>query len=165
MTNNLTETLTLQKMLLEEHLEVSPTKLFYNSKNKYYYAVVSGVLKAVHRHIAEALLPNTKSYSDVNHKDSNRANNAPSNLEWCDRSYNIKHSYVAGRQAAFKDKVGKDHHLSKAVLGTHRDTKETIFLESLNQGKAVGFSAPGICRALKGERAHYKNYNWEYVSA
>ena len=162
MTDNSVDSLTLQRMLLEEFIGASPTKIFYNSRNKYYYAIVNGVLKSVHRLVAEKLLKNPFEHGDVNHKDSDRSNNSPSNLEWCDRSYNLKHSYKAGRKAAFQDKVGSQHHRSKAVIGVHQFTGGRVFLESINQGRKHGFSPPSICRVLKGQRSHYKNYTWKY---
>lgn len=49
-------------------------------------------LKAVHRLVAEAFLPNPDDLPEVNHIDENPANNAVSNLEWCTRQYNIEYS-------------------------------------------------------------------------
>lgn len=49
--------------------------------------------KNVHRLVAETFIKNENNYSDVNHKDGNKHNNKVSNLEWCDRSFNITHSY------------------------------------------------------------------------
>ena len=46
----------------------------------------------VHRLVAMAFIPNTQSYSDVNHKDNDKLNNDISNLEWCTRAYNNQYS-------------------------------------------------------------------------
>jgi HNH endonuclease len=49
-----------------------------------------------HRLVAMAHLPNPHGFSEVNHKDGNKHNNVASNLEWCDRSSNMKHAYATG---------------------------------------------------------------------
>jgi hypothetical protein len=51
----------------------------------------------VHRLVAEAFLPNPENKRTVNHKDSNRANNLLSNLEWATNSENQIHSFQMGR--------------------------------------------------------------------
>ena len=45
----------------------------------------------VHRIVAEAFLPNPGKLPQVNHKDENKMNNCPDNLEWCTASYNINY--------------------------------------------------------------------------
>ena len=42
----------------------------------------------VHRLVAEAFIPNPNHLPCINHKDEDRTNNLPSNLEWCDFMYN-----------------------------------------------------------------------------
>ena len=42
----------------------------------------------VHRLVASAFIPNPDGKQYVNHKDENRANNVPSNLEWCTMAEN-----------------------------------------------------------------------------
>lgn len=49
--------------------------------------------KSIHRLLGECFLENPNNYTDINHIDGNRKNNALSNLEWCSHGYNIKHSY------------------------------------------------------------------------
>lgn len=46
----------------------------------------------VHRVVAEAFLHNPNGYTQVNHLDGNKHNNAASNLEWCDQSENMLHA-------------------------------------------------------------------------
>lgn len=55
---------------------------------------------AVHRIIALLFVPNPHGYKEVNHIDGNKQNNHYSNLEWCDRSYNIKHCHALGLRSS-----------------------------------------------------------------
>ena len=65
-------------------------KLCKDSKEKTYYT---------HRLVAEALIPNPKKYPQVNHKDENKLNHHPSNLEWCDSKYNNNYGTRTERMA------------------------------------------------------------------
>ena len=73
-------------------------RILKQSKDKYGYCVV-GLSRnkatktyKVHRLVAEAFIPNTDGFPQVNHKDFDRANNNTENLEWCDVQYNTQYS-------------------------------------------------------------------------
>ena len=77
------------------------------SKNKLGYPQVNlsnkdrSYSRRVHRLVANAFIENPKKYKEINHIDGNKENNTVSNLEWCDRSYNIKHSYRTSLRSKF----------------------------------------------------------------
>lgn len=48
----------------------------------------------IHRLVAMAFIPNPNNYKEINHIDGDKSNNAVENLEWCDRSHNLKHAYA-----------------------------------------------------------------------
>lgn len=53
----------------------------------------------VHRIVAQAFIPNDNLFNDqVNHKDENKQNNRASNLEWCDRYYNMHYNGLYKRR-------------------------------------------------------------------
>ena len=48
-------------------------------------------------------------------KDGNKENNCVENLEWCDRSYNIRHALEIGLKVTIKDLVNEIDRLNKRV--------------------------------------------------
>jgi hypothetical protein len=61
----------------------------------------------VHRLVAEAFVENPHNLPMVNHKDEDKTNNLPENLEWCDARYNCL--YGNGRRKRIKKIVGVPH--------------------------------------------------------
>ncbi len=52
----------------------------------------------LHRLVAETRLPNPDNKEQVNHKDGDRVNNHPDNLEWVTPSENMLHAWATGLQ-------------------------------------------------------------------
>lgn len=63
-------------------------------RNIYGYAIIKlmkggkSITYRVHILVAMAFVPNPDNLPHINHKDENKLNNNPNNLEWCDNSYN-----------------------------------------------------------------------------
>lgn len=79
----------------------------YRIKNKSYHV-------SVHRAVAEVFVPNKKptKFNIVNHKNSDRKDNRPPNLEWTDHKGNRQHCQFTGSY----DITGDKH--SQCVIGS-----------------------------------------------
>lgn len=75
------------------------------SGNGYYSVCLSKDGKSycfgVHVLVAHAFVPgyDKDNANEVNHKDENRLNNVPSNLEWCSRKYNLNYGSYKERMS------------------------------------------------------------------
>lgn len=68
----------------------------------------------VHRLVAQEFCDNPFGYGEINHRDGCRERNCAENLEWCSRSYNLKHSYdKLGRKNSEKQKEAARNTLAK----------------------------------------------------
>lgn len=69
-----------------------------------------GRMMSVHKLIALAFLGPLSDGFEVNHKDGNKRNNRPNNLEYTSRSGNMRHAKDMGLR---RDHRGESHHLAR----------------------------------------------------
>ena len=96
-------------------------------------------MKYVHQLVAQAFIENNGNLPQINHKDCDRANNAVSNLEWCDNSYNVQ----------YREKFGKEQ--NKPVFAINLNTLEVSrFCSQGEASRELGVSRPNINAVIKG---------------
>ena len=84
----------------------------------------------IHRIIAHIFIGPCPKGEQVNHKDWNKLNNDPENLEYCSASENMFHSYnVLGRQAA----RGERSNLSKLTEKQVIEIRQQYIQENISQ--------------------------------
>ena len=107
----------------------------------------------VHRLVAEAFLPNPNDYKEVNHKDENPQNNIVSNLEWCDRLYNVR--YGTGIERRSKTQ-------SKPVLQYDLEGNFIKEWKSVTECGINGYNYGHVAECCRGERKTHKGFIWRY---
>ena len=110
----------------------------------------------IHRLVALAFIPNPLNLPQVNHKNGIRNDNRVENLEWCDNSYNIWHSYNI---------LGHTNYNERAIC---QYTKQGEFVKEwesvVSAEQSTGISAGTIGEVCK-KKAHRKTaggYLWRY---
>lgn len=124
-----------------------------NGKGKHFY---------VHRLVASAFLLNPNGYKEVNHKDENKTNNIvwinedgsidfeKTNLEWCDRTYNVTYGSLNGKyrkivlQLDLQDNVIKEWESATAIE------------------KTLGFSKGSICGCCNNKPSYHTAYGYKW---
>lgn len=114
----------------------------HRTKKKYYL---------LHRLIAKTFIKNTNNEKEVNHKNGNKKDNTISNLEWCNKSYNIKHAYSNQLREKL---IGRNNNKSKLVL----NTQNGVYYESCNEASKYSLYSPSTLRGkLNGSKLNNTN--------
>jgi hypothetical protein len=109
----------------------------------------------VHRLVAEAFCSGKcHEKNEVNHIDGNKTNNNAINLEWVDRSYNVKHSFDIGLQIAKRGELNGNSKLKSSDIKHIRD--EYNYLNGkrgiiLKLSKGYGIDKKTISQIIKKE--------------
>ena len=109
-------------------------------------------IKSTHRLVAEAFIPNTNGFSQVNHRDEVKDNNNVENLEWCDSKYNINYGTRTER-------------LSKKVRAFNVETGEVVTFNSTREAERKGYNSSAVSQASRGIYHGgnlYRNHRWSY---
>lgn len=118
-------------------------------KNGYLTVKLGNRTFILHRLVAETFLPNPNNYKEVNHKDENKTNNVVSNLEWCDRKYNVNYGT-------------RTEKCSKKVYQYTLDGKFVKEWKSTRECDRNGFNHGAVAACCRGELKKYKNFLWKY---
>lgn len=116
----------------------------------------------VHRIVAYVFVPNPVGYNIVNHKDRNPANNAASNLEWCDTAYNVTYDGARARssETRYKNKKGfknvAQYDMAGNLIAIYDSTAAAARATCCHQG-AISNNCVGRSKSAGG-------FRWEYAS-
>jgi len=125
-----------------------------NNGNGYNHVILwkNGIKKdfTVHRLVANAFIENPNGYNEINHINEVKTDNKASNLEWCDRQHNVRHSQA------------------KQVMGIGKNGRKTILLEATRDGDLLGYKQSAVANAARGEfhkigNHKYKDFDWFYI--
>ena len=116
----------------------------------------------VHRLVAITHIPNPDNLPEVNHKDGNKLNNHYNNLEWCDRSHNIKHGIKTGLiPKSMVGRTGKKHFRSKPVFQYLNGQLIHEYESTGDAERLTGFQRGPIQDACNGKLKTYKGFTWK----
>lgn len=119
-----------------------------------------GKMFLVHRLVAMAFIPNPDNLPMINHKDENPGNNAASNLEWCDSSYNNSYGTLPERQS---QKQLNNPIRSKKVYQYTLDGVLIHVWPSTKECGRNGFNQQHVSACCRGERKSHRGYRWSYT--
>jgi 16S rRNA A1518/A1519 N6-dimethyltransferase RsmA/KsgA/DIM1 with predicted DNA glycosylase/AP lyase activity len=114
-----------------------------------------GKVKAIHKLVAEAFIPNPNKYPQVNHKDENKHNNSVDNLEWCSRLYNANYGTSRKRISNKLNKSVQQFDLDGNFVAEYNSLKQLKELTGFDQG-LVSCVCRGIYKQCYGYKFKYK---------
>lgn len=127
---------------------------------------LGGVVRSsVHQLVAEAFIPNPDNLPEVNHKDSNRANNRVENLEWVTHSQNMRHSWDKGIN--HNGLVQYRNRTKKRITDGEREFESICqaaeWLTEIGRAKNRASGIAGVSAVVRGIRKTFGGFTWNYI--
>lgn len=120
-------------------------------------------IKRIHRLVAEAFILNPDNKTEINHIDGNKLNNNIVNLEWCNRSENIKHAFnILKRNKIWLNKFGKNNPHSKPVFQIKNKNIIAEFAGIAEAARITGINKSSIWSCCHNEYLSAGGFQWEY---
>lgn len=120
----------------------------------------NGVSKvyAVHRLIGRVFCSGYKEGLDINHKNGNKKDNKPENLEWVTRSENILHAYRTGLRKSSKG--SKRDCMAMGVIRISDSGEEKEYRTLQEACDDTGSCHQNISSVICGKRNYAGGYRW-----
>lgn len=147
------------KLLNPYARKVSKNYLFYcvslwkNNKSK---------CGRVHRLVALAFIPNPNNLKEIDHIDTNTANNRVDNLRWCDRKGNANNPITLSKNREVR--LGKPiPKLQKPIVQLLNGELINTF-PSIKSTTQFGFNKNTISLCCNNRRHSHKGFQWMFLS-
>ena len=126
-----------------------------------------GYHRNMHKLFAEAYVPNPYNLPEINHKDENKLNWHPDNLEWCTHRYNMNYGTINERRSANISKAKKGRpqpwvakQKAIPVIGEDDDGHISYYPSGKEADRQLGMSPGSVADVLCGRRKTAGGYKW-----
>ena len=130
------------------------------------------VRHSIHKIVASTFLQKPDFYECINHKDCNKLNNKPKNLEYTTLKLNSQHAWLNGRCEHIREIASKTHKgrtgilsiFSKSIIQIDIKSQSYLaeFISATEASKITGVCRQHISQVCTGYRKSAGGYHWKH---